>query len=114
MAHGPKPRDFSTGLPKKVYDLAWRTALSYRYRRGELVVVDGSLEVQEMDPGLVSTIIGKYGWGKEGGRSLLITEERRENLEGAMEELSEDARVLTKFEVDVKDMVRCTAALHEI
>jgi large subunit ribosomal protein L4 len=39
-AHGPKPRDFSTKLPKKIYDLGWRTALSYRYRKGELVVVE--------------------------------------------------------------------------
>ena len=35
VAFGPKPRDFSTKLPRKIYDLAWRTALSYRYRRGE-------------------------------------------------------------------------------
>ncbi|XXH00183.1 hypothetical protein Hte_006525 [Hypoxylon texense] len=39
---GPKPRDFATRLNRKVYDLAWRTALSYRYRRGELVVCDGN------------------------------------------------------------------------
>src|SRR5690242_9859770 len=29
---GPHPRDFSTELPRKMYDLAWRTALSWRYR----------------------------------------------------------------------------------
>jgi large subunit ribosomal protein L4 len=40
VAFGPKPRDFSTDLPRKVYDLAWRTALSYRYSKGELIVVD--------------------------------------------------------------------------
>lgn len=34
VAFGPKPRDMSTKLPRKIYDLAWRTALSYRYRRG--------------------------------------------------------------------------------
>ena len=39
-AFGPKPRDFSTDLPRKIYDLAWRTALSHRYHRGELIVVD--------------------------------------------------------------------------
>jgi Ribosomal protein L4/L1 family len=39
-AHGPKPRDFSTELPKKLYDLAWRTALSYRYRKGDLLIVE--------------------------------------------------------------------------
>ena len=40
VAHGPKPRDFSTKLPRKIYDRAWRTALSYRYGRGELIIVN--------------------------------------------------------------------------
>jgi large subunit ribosomal protein L4 len=43
VAHGPKDRDHSTGLPKKIYDLAWRTALSHRYRKGQLLVINGSL-----------------------------------------------------------------------
>ncbi|KAI9878057.1 MAG: 54S ribosomal protein, mitochondrial, partial [Watsoniomyces obsoletus] len=30
VAHGPKPRSFATGLQRKVYDQAWRTALSHR------------------------------------------------------------------------------------
>jgi ribosomal protein L4 len=47
VAHGPHPRDFSTGLPKKLYDIAWRTALSYRYRRGELIVVHKMLDFSE-------------------------------------------------------------------
>ncbi len=42
---GPHPRDFATRLPRKVYDLAWRTALSYRYRRGELVVCQDGMEL---------------------------------------------------------------------
>ena len=44
-AFGPHPRDFATRLPRKVYDLAWRTALSYRYRRGELVVCEDGMEL---------------------------------------------------------------------
>lgn len=42
---GPRARDFGTRLPRKVYDLAWRTALSYRYRRGELVVCEDGMEL---------------------------------------------------------------------
>jgi large subunit ribosomal protein L4 len=51
VAHGPKPRDFATGLQRKVYDLAWRTALSYRYRRGELVVVESIWSKRRMEMG---------------------------------------------------------------
>jgi large subunit ribosomal protein L4 len=50
-AFGPKPRDFSTELPRKIYDLAWRTALSYRYSRGELIVVD-RLHILDEEPEL--------------------------------------------------------------
>ncbi len=42
---GPHPRDFGTDLNRKMYDRAWRTALSYRYRRGELVVCQDGLEL---------------------------------------------------------------------
>lgn len=112
VAHGPVPRDFSTGLPRKVYDLAWRTALSYRYKKNELLIFEGELEIQEPDAGLLSTIIAKHKWGNSQGRSLFITAEQRPNLEAAMKELEADARVLTKDEVDVKDLVRnCQARL---
>jgi large subunit ribosomal protein L4 len=45
VAFGPKPRDFSTELPRKVYDLAFRTALSHRYRQGELIVTDENIDL---------------------------------------------------------------------
>ncbi|KAI0472136.1 ribosomal protein L4/L1 family protein [Xylariaceae sp. FL0804] len=42
---GPKPRDFGTRMTRKAYDLAWRTALSYRYRRGELLVCADGMDL---------------------------------------------------------------------
>lgn len=111
VAHGPKPRDFSTELPRQIYDLAWRTAISYRYRRAELIVVENSLEITSPDPSLAKTIMTRYGWGKEGGRSLFITTETRPNLEAAMEKLTTDGRVLTMKDVDVKDLVRFDGSL---
>ena len=85
--------------------MAWRNALSYRYRREELVVVEESLELQEADQGLAETIIGVYGWGKEGGRTTFVTANERPNLVAALEALGKQARVLTMDEVDVKDLV---------
>jgi len=40
VAFGPKPRDFSMNLPKKMKKLALKSALSTRYREGNLIVVD--------------------------------------------------------------------------
>lgn len=39
VAHGPRPRDFKTELPRKVRELALRSALSARWREGALFVV---------------------------------------------------------------------------
>lgn len=39
VAHGPRPRDFKTDLPRKVRELALRSALSARLREGRLHVV---------------------------------------------------------------------------
>ncbi|KAI9790719.1 MAG: 54S ribosomal protein, mitochondrial [Peltula sp. TS41687] len=105
VAFGPKPRDFSTELPRKIYDLAWRTALSYRYARGELIVVQEEMELGEAEPGLVKSVFERNGWGKKDGRSLLVTSEERRNLRGALEGAGEDGRVLVGDQVDVKDLL---------
>ncbi|KAN0065625.1 54S ribosomal protein yml6, mitochondrial [Thecaphora frezii] len=39
VAHGPRPRDHSTQLPRRVRELALRSALSARWREGNLIVV---------------------------------------------------------------------------
>lgn len=40
VAHGPKPRDWGKKLPKKMKRLAIKSALSQRFREGNLIVVD--------------------------------------------------------------------------
>ncbi|RKX55256.1 MAG: 50S ribosomal protein L4 [Thermotoga sp.] len=40
VAHGPKPRDWSKKLPKKMKRLALRSALSVKYRENNLIVLD--------------------------------------------------------------------------
>src|SRR6266498_3260820 len=72
VAFGPHPRDFSTGLHKKVYDLAWRTALSYRYRKGEVIIVDDISVPEGTGPRLFKNIFKGNGWGNADGRSLLV------------------------------------------
>lgn len=110
VAFGPKPRDFSTDLPKKIYDLAWRTALSYRYRRGELIVVDGQAEIKRQGPGSarwMKELLKWNQWGNKDGRSLFVTLEQRKNLFAALEvsKAAREARALAVEDVDVKDLL---------
>ena len=40
VVHGPKPRDFSIDMPKKVRKLALKTALSAKAAEGKLIILD--------------------------------------------------------------------------
>lgn len=111
MAFGPKPRDMSTKLPRKIYDLAWRTALSYRYRRGELIVVQKIADIENEDSRWMEQIMQWNHWGKEDGRSLIVS--RRvmpklyEALNGGKEQPGCGRHGIVKEEadIDVKDLL---------
>lgn len=108
VAFGPKPRDFSTELPRKVYDLAWRTALSYRFSRGELIVTDGIAEIdvhKHSAERYMSDMLSHNRMGRANGRSLFITQERREKLFTALEKDSSHASAKEVFDVDVKNLL---------
>ena len=107
VAHGPHPRDFSTGLPRKVYDKALRTALSYRYRRGQLIIINNNIGIpDDCKPAYLQSIIDKNQWGSKFGRSLLVTEEKKERLAEFADELGGEVRVLDREDVDVKDLLK--------
>jgi len=113
LAFGPKPRDFATELPKKVYDLAWRTALSYRFRKGELIIVDNAIEIESPSPRLLGDIF-KYHEKIQGkGRSLLVTVEERPLLEDALEQMGRGGQALTWEEVDVKNLLELSRVMIE-
>ncbi|GAB7343900.1 hypothetical protein MBLNU457_1855t1 [Dothideomycetes sp. NU457] len=110
VAFGPKPRDFSTDLPNKIYDLAFRTALSYRYRRGELVIIGGEAEISRTGPGSarwMMKVLEFHKWDKSQGRSLFVTKEKRPNLFAVLEEegMDKHARARSLKDVDVKDLL---------
>lgn len=108
MAFGPKPRDFSSRLPRKVYDLAWRTALSYRFRKGELVVVDKMRNERSNASWWLKQIFERNGWGNASGRSLLVSRWRGKTNNAlflGMERIGEDGKMLEVADVDVKDLL---------
>ncbi|KAK2592119.1 54S ribosomal protein yml6, mitochondrial [Conoideocrella luteorostrata] len=129
---GPKPRDFGTKLNRKVYDKAWRTALSYRYRRGELIICEDGMELampadfemlahKYMKDGLRETYLQKYmksvldtlGLGRACGRTLFITGEPRDRLYEAMSQVPTEGRALDLDDVDVKDLLETGKVVME-
>lgn len=102
---GPHPRDFSTELPRKMYDLAWRTALSYRYRKGELIVCEDGMDIEYPKTRFVKQVFNYNHWGNADGRSLVITGSFRKNLFRALRHAGEDGRAEMETDVDVKDLL---------
>lgn len=105
VAFGPHPRDFSTKLPRKLYDLAWRTALSYRYRRGELIVVENDADIEMDEPRWITKIMKWNHWGKANGRSLIVTRKLKHNLFEALAHAGKEGLAKTEEDVDVKDIL---------
>ena len=106
VAFGPHPRDFSTDLPRKIYDKAWRIALSYRYKRGQLIIIDNNIYIpSKASPFLIKNIFRANQWGQTSGRSTLITESTNEHLFSTVEKVGEHAKILNRRDVDVKDLL---------
>lgn len=74
---GPRPRDYSYKLPKKVKWLALSSALSAKLNSGEVVVVD-DLSVAEPKTKLVKALLEGYGLTNN---VLMIVPEKNEGLE---------------------------------
>ncbi|UNI19466.1 54S ribosomal protein yml6, mitochondrial [Purpureocillium takamizusanense] len=132
---GPHPRDFGIGLNRKVYDKAWRTALSYRYRRGELLVCeDAGLRLdmprdfelvadRYLRDGMREAYLEKYmggvlarlGLGRADGRTLFVTGGDSDvgRLGEAMAQVPWDGRVLDIDDVDVKDLLEMGKVVME-
>ena len=68
IAFGPKPRDFSTKLPRKVIEMGMRVALSARVKEGALGVVE-TLDWHSAKTKDLATRLQDLGWGK----TLFIT-----------------------------------------
>ena len=114
VAHGPHPRDFSTGLPAKIYDQAWRIALSYRFSRGELIVIDNEIALpSNSTPYLMERILKEQGWSTKKGRSTLITADFDEQLFDTMDKLKRYATLKDCSEVDVKNLLETERLIIE-
>lgn len=114
VAHGPHPRDFSTGLPAKIYDQAWRIALSYRFQRGELIVIDGKIALpDDSTPFMLQNILVQNGWAPKKGRSTFITEEEDSALFDKVKKFQKYAVIKDRDDVDVKNLLETERLIIE-
>ncbi|KAB8296192.1 hypothetical protein EYC80_008975 [Monilinia laxa] len=111
---GPHPRDFGTDLPRKMYDIAWRTALSWRYRKGQLIVCEDGMHFEHPKLRYAAKVFEELGWGnseKGNNRTLIVTDGNRKHLNSVVRK--KDARVLDVKDVDVKDLLELSRVVIE-
>ncbi|KIW86526.1 50S ribosomal protein L4 [Fonsecaea pedrosoi CBS 271.37] len=109
VAFGPKPRDFSSELQKKVYHQAFRIALSYRFRRNELIILNDKINLPTGNGArFLNNIFEANCWGQGYGRSLLVTstpESSGARIFEEMETIGEHGDLKDIEDVDVKDLL---------
>lgn len=77
VVFGPKPRDYSYAVPKKVRRLAFRSALSAKLAEDNLVVLD-ELNFEEPKTKKMVEILKKFSADK---KAIVVTGSRDENVE---------------------------------
>lgn len=109
VAFGPHPRDFSTELQAKVYAQAFRIAVSYRYRKGELIILDNDISdsLDHSDRWLDNVFSGNR-WTRTDGRTMLVTDLSQESYPEIFEKMravGAHATLKDVNTVDVKDFL---------
>lgn len=77
IAHGPKPRDYTIKLPKKILTGALRSALAAKYQESKMTVVD-RLSLPEPKSKAFVGVLNKL---EAGLKVLIVNDARDQNLE---------------------------------
>lgn len=107
VVHGPKPRDFSKKVNKKVARLALRKALSERLKAGDVVVVDDLKLAAPKTKELVSAL---QGLGIEANTLLLVVAQVDDSIDRASRNLP-DVLLVTGSDVNTYELLRCDKLL---
>ena len=101
VAHGPKPRDFSQKVNRKVMQLAFARAFSEKIAAGDVIVVS-EFKFDELKTKLMAALLKKAGVERS---ALIVTEQFDENVFRVTANLARAAWV-TACEADVYSVLK--------
>jgi large subunit ribosomal protein L4 len=102
VVFGPKPRDYSQSMPKKMRRLAIRSALSAKQRSAEIILVDG---LHDIEPKTRSMREMLDALPLSGARStLIVVGDNRENIHRGASNLGH-VKVLPAQYINMHDML---------
>jgi large subunit ribosomal protein L4 len=107
VAHGPKPRDHSKKVNKKVVALALRSALSDRAADGKVLVVDGwGIDAPKTKDGVrVLEALGLRTKGERAPRALLVLFRTEDAAWKSFRNLGERVQVILPEELNAYDVL---------
>mgnify|MGYP000882376082 FL=1 len=100
VAFGPKPRDFSQKINRKVQQLAFTRALSDKIAEGQTVVID-AIDLAEPKTKLLTALLAKLGADRS---ALIVLDQHEEKVMLAARNL-EKVEVVSAAEVDVYSLL---------
>jgi len=104
-AHGIKaPHDWSTDLPRKIYNKAVKTAISDQYRKGNIFIVEDGVDFKYAHQDATKQFVEAHNLDKL--HLLFITNEQRTNLLESTEYLGTKGDVIVKEAVQVRDLLK--------
>lgn len=105
------PFDWSSGLPRQVYYKAMRSALSYIYEQGNLLVVDGHAEFVTDHAKAGDLFMGEHGL--EDVPVLVIVDEFRDNLHNATKDKHTRLEIVAKEGLEIRDLLKAHRVIIE-
>jgi large subunit ribosomal protein L4 len=103
LAHGPKPRDYSQKMPRKMRRLALRSALSVKAAAEEIIVLD---ELDFEEPHTVETLDLLDNLEIDGNAVVILLPERNENVEKSARNL-QNVKTLRANYLNIRDLLGC-------
>jgi len=100
IAHGPKPRDYSKKMPRKMHQAALRSALSVKAQEDQIVVVE-TLDLEAPKTKLMAAALEALGMD---GSVLLLLPGRDELVERSARNLPQ-VKILNANYLNIRDLL---------
>jgi large subunit ribosomal protein L4 len=100
VVHGPRPRDYTKKMPRKMRRAAYRSALSVKAQDGQIVVLD-VLEMSEIRTREVAEMLQRLGIE---GSALIMLPDKNENVERSARNLV-DVKTLRASYLNIRDLL---------
>jgi large subunit ribosomal protein L4 len=102
VVFGPKPRDYTKQMPRKMRRLAVRSALSAKHAAGEIRIVD-SLALDTIRTKAMVELLGAFNLGKN--RTLIVLPEKDETIARSANNLP-NVKTLNAMYLNVIDLLK--------